>query len=615
MPDAAPPDASPLWTLSNVSLGRRISVLSLRIRPGVTAILGPSGSGKTSLLNLLVGFEAASAGGIERTFPDGRAGLPLFWSAQDGGLWRHLTVREHLERVAPPGTQPSEIGALLEAFDLSGRARAHPDLLSQGERSRLSVARALAAAPRVLVLDEPLAHVDAARRTAGWAAIRERLARTNASLVFSTHESGSVLAEAARVVVLREGRVVHEGAVADCYWRPPTAEVAESLGEANWLTPEEAARWLGRSVSSCVCLRPEQTGISRAPEGRAVVEETRFCGAVEEVELRHEPTGIHRRFFHRPPGPLLARGDRVGVRALLALLFASFLALAAGCGRSDAQDIPLKPAPDWHLPPEGNRLPAPRSLAVGPKDSILALDTGGRVFVFDADGTLTRDWRMPESKAGNPEGICVLSDGRIAVGDTHYHRVLFFDAQGRVTGSFGREGTGPGEFLYPVDVAEDVAGNLYVSEYGGNDRIQKFTKDGKFMLAFGGFGTKPGQFQRPQALVWRQGKIYVADAVNGRIQVFSDAGAFEGILAPPGGDLRLDLPYDIVVGPDGCLWTIEYGPARVSRIGFDGRLLGRFGGLGSDPGQFKTPWGLAVDSKGRVRVADTGNRRISDLRP
>ena len=69
------------------------------------------------------------------------------------------------------------------------------------------------------------------------------------------------------------------------------------------------------------------------------------------------------------------------------------------------------------------------------------------------------------------------------------------------------------------------------------------------------------------------------------------------------------------MGRDGTLYVVEYGVGRVSRVSLDGKLLGRFGSAGSGEGEFATPWGIAVDSKMRIRVADTGNRRIVELIP
>ncbi|MBM4041892.1 MAG: ABC transporter ATP-binding protein [Planctomycetes bacterium] len=364
---------SPLWKLDNVSLAGsgvpRLDGVSLEIQPGVTAVLGPSGAGKTSLLNLLVGYERPDDGtvlccdrlpgseiGNRKSAIGNPHSLPLYWVPQGGGLWPHLTAEAHLRLVMGPGEQGTSALSMLDAFGLVEKAGSRPDELSQGERARLAVARALMANAAVLVMDEPFANVDLARVGRYWAVVRRRIAETGASLVFATHSPEAVLAEAERVVCLSEGRLLYEGTVADLYWRPRTREEADCLGENNWLTPEEARLWLGREEERARCFRPEQIAIENAECGMRnvesgmrnlesgiealppatphsalrtphslVVQSSRFKGSVAEVELRHEgqeayglkPALRTRRFVHRPVGDGLKAGMRVVLRALV----------------------------------------------------------------------------------------------------------------------------------------------------------------------------------------------------------------------------------------------------------------------------------------------------------
>jgi sugar lactone lactonase YvrE len=264
----------------------------------------------------------------------------------------------------------------------------------------------------------------------------------------------------------------------------------------------------------------------------------------------------------------------------------------------------------WALPPQGLKVPAPRGVAIGDNDDVLVLDTAGRVVVFNADGDVLRSWPMPESDVGKPEGICLLNDGRIVVADTHYHRLVYFDPDGKVVKMHGEYGQDPGQFIYPVAVTQDDEGFIYACEYGGNDRIQKFTPDGEFVLSFGAFGTGEAEFQRPSGLVWQDGRITVTDAINNRVQVFTDDGKYVGRFGAEELAERLHFPYDLCLGADGCFYVIEYGAGRLTRFDAEGRLIGRFGVPGSDIGQFVTPWGLAIDSQLRCRIADTGNHRM-----
>ncbi len=603
---------NPLWQLEGVGLGQRLCDITLRIKPGVTAVLGHSGAGKTSLLNLLVGFEKPDAGKLTAEFNRGPHRIPLFWVPADGGLWPHLTVAEHIAAVSEKNADPAaETNRWLEDFDLTHRRDSRPDTLSAGEQARLSVARALAAGAAVLVMDEPLEHVDPSRVGKYWQIIRQHLAGENTSLIFATHSPRPVMAEAQRVICLRDGCVHYDGEVETLYWRAATSELAGCLGEANWMEPEASRLWLRRDEPAARCFRPEQISVQLDGQSPFVVESSRFQGTVAEVEVRHEPTGAVRTFYHRPSANHLAQGTRIVLKTLLCLLLCLHF---TGCRQSSTgPTIPVAEIHSWPVPPEGLLQPAARSLTIGNHGEVIALDTDGRVLVYAPDGSIARQWKMPETKNGNPEGVCVLRDGRIVVGDTHYHRVVVFDPDGQTFKTFGKEGQDPGEFIYPVAVTKDAQENIYVAEYGSNDRVQKFTSDGKFILAFGGFGTKPGEFQRPSGLVWRDGKIYAADAFNNRIQVFSDDGKFLKVLDSTEQPLALQLPYDLKLGADDTLFAIEYGAGRVTRFDLNGRLLGRFGTTGTGAGQFATPWGIAVDSQKRIYVADTGNRRVVEL--
>lgn len=657
-----------LWSLNDVSLpGRRsprLDRVTVEIPHGVTAVLGQSGAGKTSLLNVLVGFERPSSGSVRRSSTSVESPcLPLFWSPPAHGLWPHLTVTEHLSSVVG-NTDGDERGRavveqLLAAFDLTPLSAARPGSLSLGERSRLSVARALAIGAAVLVMDEPLAHVDAARIGEYWAAIRRHCAAHGTSLVFATHSPEVVLREASHVLCLTDGRLAYAGSVDELYHRPASPELAAMLGPGNWMTPEDAARWLegttsvvvgvessspplsavvshtsgggedadpgytsenGRTTAenrrttavgwSAISIRPERLTVATADSGGFRVEAARFAGASAEVDLVDERDGARRTFIHRPACPSLRRGDRVLLKVLLLFLAVLFV----GCGDGTTTILPVKQESVWSMPPDGPRVPSPRGMTVSADGEYLVLDNAGRILVFDAAGTLQRKWWMPEYSVGKAEGVCVLKDGRIAVADTHYHRVVLFNHDGEVVGMFGTLGTGPGEFIYPVSVTQDDKENLYICEYGrANDRCQKFRPDGTFVTQIGSYGTDDGQFQRPSGAAWFDGRLYIVDAFNNRVQVFDGDGKLVAILG--GSDNQSDLyyPYDIAVTDRGELYIVEYGAGRVSKFDRSGKLLGRYGHTGTGSGEFKTPWGLAVDRRGRVYVCDTGNHRIVEL--
>ncbi|MEE3284776.1 MAG: hypothetical protein VX311_09360 [Planctomycetota bacterium] len=302
--------------------------------------------------------------------------------------------------------------------------------------------------------------------------------------------------------------------------------------------------------------------------------------------------------------------------SLRVFFLASQLSLLV-CGCTDSTDGQFIPRQVLRksIPSAGATIPAPRAVTTAPDDTLYLLDNAGRVLVFDKDGDPIRQWNMPESDVGNPEGICVLSNGQIAVADTHYHRVVVFESSGTVVRMVGQEGQKDGDFYWPVAVVEDDQGNLFVSEYGGANRVQKFTKDWHHLLTFGNIGDQPGEFQRPSGMAWHEDQLYIVDAFNDRIQVFDGQGHFLKVLGTQDETSRLHYPYDIALGPGKDLWVVEYGAGRISRFSLKGELLGRFGSTGSGPNQFGTPWGLAVDSNRRIWVADTRNHRLVAVDP
>jgi ABC-type nitrate/sulfonate/bicarbonate transport system ATPase subunit len=301
-----------LWELTDVAMAGasapRLADVSVRLRPGHTAILGWSGAGKSSLLNLLVGYERPDRGQIRRNlaFRDGR--LPLYWAPQQGGLWPHVSAREHLRLVAHDA---GEVESLLASFGLEGVADRAPDRLSVGEGSRLSVARALASRASVLVLDEPLAHVDQARIDEFWVAVMTYAQRYGQSVVYATHLPALVLGWADRVLFLHEGILQYEGPVDVLYWSPPDAHLAWCLGPANWFTPDDAQRWLHGSPPEARCLRPHCLRLESAPGSGVEVCATRFMGAWEATTLRLVSSGEVRCFYHAVPGTAPVAGQSV----------------------------------------------------------------------------------------------------------------------------------------------------------------------------------------------------------------------------------------------------------------------------------------------------------------
>lgn len=249
------------------------------------------------------------------------------------------------------------------------------------------------------------------------------------------------------------------------------------------------------------------------------------------------------------------------------------------------------------------RFALPRALARDGAGRVYVVDKSGRIQRFSADGRYETGWSTPATEKGRPAGIAWDPRGSVLVADTHYHRILRYTPDGAPAGEIGGEGRGPGRFIYPTGLAAAPDGTLYVSEFGGNDRVQVFGPDGRFLRAWGAYGEGPGEFKRPQGLALAGDVLYVADAANHRIQAFGTDGRF---LREWGG---VQYPYAVAVDDAGAVLVAEYGRHRISKFTPEGRLLAAAGKAGDKPGELNTPWSVLA-AGGTVVVADSGNHRL-----
>ncbi len=210
----------------------------------LTAILGPSGSGKTTLLRVLAGFERADAGTttIGSSVVDGPGAhmapeqRRIGYVPQEGSLFPHLTVAANIGFGLPRRQRRGPlIAELLGAVGLSGLGARYPHQLSGGQQQRVALARALAIRPRIMLLDEPFASLDAHLRASIRADVQKLLRKTGTTAVLVTHDQDEALSTADLVAVLRDGRIAQCGAPLDLYVRPADAEIARFIGEANLL--------------------------------------------------------------------------------------------------------------------------------------------------------------------------------------------------------------------------------------------------------------------------------------------------------------------------------------------------------------------------------------------
>ena len=246
---------------------------------------------------------------------------------------------------------------------------------------------------------------------------------------------------------------------------------------------------------------------------------------------------------------------------------------------------------------------------------IVVIDKSGRLQRYSHEGTFISSWDLELSGTGFPTGVSIDEDGNIWIADTHQHRILVLDTEGETVLEFGEYGTGEGQFLYPTDIAFGLNGEVFVSEYGGNDRVSVFTRDGEFLRSLGHHGESRTGFRRPQSIAIDRstGYLYVADSGNHRIVVLKPDGEVVNIISEVGRqNSEVLYPYGILMDTPNTFIVCEFGNNRLQRFSIDGESLELWGSAGDGAGFLRTPWGIAVTKNGIV-VADTGNNRLQLL--
>jgi DNA-binding beta-propeller fold protein YncE len=286
----------------------------------------------------------------------------------------------------------------------------------------------------------------------------------------------------------------------------------------------------------------------------------------------------------------------------------------------------------------GGEFAAPMyGLAVDRQGCLFVVDNGNnRVQKFDNNGNFILLWGSfgsANANFHNPTGIACDANGDVYVVDTNNHRVQKFDGKlGSYLMKFGTRGNGEGQFSSPWGIAVDqVRGYIYVVD-SANFRIQKFDLSGEFIMQWGSFGANDGQFYFPRGIAVDQadGSVYVVDMGNHRVQKFdTSTNVLPQLLAKWGGGLgpghasdpraqepgQFRSPWGIAVDSQGDVYVTDTGNHRVQKFDREGNFITQWGGFGNGDGQFNFPYGIAVDAKGSVFVVDSGNTRVQQFMP
>lgn len=240
---------------------------------------------------------------------------------------------------------------------------------------------------------------------------------------------------------------------------------------------------------------------------------------------------------------------------------------------------------------------------------IVVSDPGrGAVFVFNPEGgPEILEYAAGSRRFSSPSGVACAAGGAAYVADSSLGLVAQIDAKGAV-----RRTIGSGELARPTGVAVDrERGEIYVADTASHD-VAVFDAEGRLLRRFGRRGEAQGEFNFPTHLWFRAGELYVADTMNGRVQVFPRGSDKPRLVVGTRGLFvgQLVRPKGVATDSAGNIYVVESYYDHLLVFDREGRFLLPIGGLGKDAGQFYLPSGVWTDERDRVYVADMFNGRV-----
>ena len=300
-------------------------------------------------------------------------------------------------------------------------------------------------------------------------------------------------------------------------------------------------------------------------------------------------------------------GPRAGGRSATLAPDEEGMAAMTTTGRVGTGKWTFDAVPDWGRTDERPRLGLVSGVACDAQDNVYVFqrEPASAMLVYRQDGTLLRVWG--EGEFPHAHGVWIGPDrGResMLLTDRDLHQALRYTMRGERQAAWGTERRpgAPGEpFNEPARAMAAPDGEIYVADGYGQHRVHRFAPDGSLLRSWGRQGSGPGEFGLPVHTVCldSRGRLLVADRSNNRVQFFTRDGAY---LGEWGGLL---MPQDIFITPDQEVYVLEGGRPGVAILSLDGEVLARFGERGAAPGQFAaSPHSLWIDSRGDLYVGE-----------
>lgn len=282
-----------------------IGKLDLSVGKGELAvILGPSGCGKSTLLNVVSGlleprdgeifFEGRCLYSSEKRINAKVENRNIGFVFQDYALWPHMSVYGNITyplktRKYSRAETKKRVMEVLEMVGLEHKAHSYPGELSGGEKQRTALARVIAMNPALILMDEPLANIDAGMKIQLMKGIKDIQRELKSTMVYVTHDQSEAFEMADRMIVMKEGAILQEGTPREIYLKPENEFVAGFIGASNFIDIEGENKFNSLDCNKCkLCIRPENIRISGKGKFCGRIKRSRFKGQTSEHVLLYD---------------------------------------------------------------------------------------------------------------------------------------------------------------------------------------------------------------------------------------------------------------------------------------------------------------------------------------
>jgi ABC-type Fe3+/spermidine/putrescine transport system ATPase subunit len=278
----------------------------------LVVILGPSGCGKSTLLSSISGLIKPSDGSI--AFGDNclfdkqnKINMPvemrnIGFVFQSYALWPHMDIYSNIAyplkvRKYSRSDIKKQVEKILKVVDMQGYEKRYPNELSGGEKQRIALARSLVYEPSILLLDEPLANLDANLKASLICEIKSIQQKLGITMIYVTHDQNEAFEIADRIVIMKEGKIMQQGSPREIYCKCKNLFVADFIGKNNILKTCDLKPCFIKNMKKCHCnnaitIRPEDIEITSNGDYKGKIKDVLYKGDRTEYIIETNDTSL-----------------------------------------------------------------------------------------------------------------------------------------------------------------------------------------------------------------------------------------------------------------------------------------------------------------------------------